>query len=149
MERVAWLKKEISMSKARIAISVVILAAAVAATGVVGASVFPSASQSALDVEPMATQASSAKNTPEGDEEKLRTVSKDSVCDEITHPEAIQKVNRGPPSGPRIPAPCGPPIETPLSSIDSPADSAEDSPSFPVRVTCKSTHGTATWRESP
>jgi len=93
VERVAWLKKEISMSKARIAISVVILAAAVAATGVVGASVFPSASQSALDVEPMATQASSAKNTPEGDEEKLRTVSKDSVCDEITHPVVINKVN--------------------------------------------------------
>ena len=81
------------MSKARIAISVVILAAAVAATGVVGASVFPSASQSVLDVEPMALQASSAKDTPEGDEEKLRTTSKDSVCDEITHPVVINKVN--------------------------------------------------------
>jgi len=93
VERVAWLKKEISMSKARIAISVIILAVAVAATGVVGASVFPSASESALDVQPVALQKSPAREKSTGDDEKLKTTSNDSKCDEITHPVVINKVN--------------------------------------------------------
>jgi len=41
----------------------------------------------------MATQASPAKDAPDGDDEKLKTVSKDSVCNEITHPVVINKVN--------------------------------------------------------
>ena len=93
VERVAWLKKEATMSKARIAISVIILAAAVAATGVVGASVFPSASESALDVQPMTSQNSPAKDESDGDGEKLKTTSKDSECDEITHPVVVNKIN--------------------------------------------------------
>lgn len=101
VERVAWLKKEISMSKARIAISVIILAIAVAATGAVGASVFPSASESALDVQPMASPSSAAKDASEGEDEKLRTTSKDSVCDEITHPVVVNKVNPKYPEGAR------------------------------------------------
>jgi TonB family protein len=93
VERVAWLKKEISMSKTRIAISVIILAAVVAATGVVGASVFPSASESALDVQPMVSPNSPAKTDLDGDDENLKTTSKDAECDEITHPVVIEKDN--------------------------------------------------------
>jgi len=93
VERVAWLKKEITMSKARIAISVIILAAVVAVTGVVGASVFPSASEAALDVQPMTLQKSPAKNMSDGDDKKLKTTSKDTECEEITEPVAINKIN--------------------------------------------------------
>jgi len=101
VERVAWLKKEISMSKARIAISVIILAAVVAVTGVVGASVFPSASESALDVQPMALHSSPAKDMSDDDDDKLKTTSKDAECHEITHPVAIDKVNPKYPEGAR------------------------------------------------
>ncbi len=93
VERVAWLKKEISMSKARIAFSIITLAAAVAVTGVVGASVFPSASEAAFDVKPMTAQRSAANDRWANDEEKLKTTSKETQCDEITHPVVIDKVN--------------------------------------------------------
>ena len=93
VERVAWLKKEKSMSKSRIVMSVLILTASVAVAGLVGASVFPAASETAMRIAPPAVQDDSKPEEKDAEENKLKTVSKDSECDEITHPEVIQKVN--------------------------------------------------------
>ena len=93
VERVAWLKKEKSMSKSRIVMSVLVLAVSVAVAGLVGASVFPAASETAMRIAPPAVQDDSKPEEKDAEENKLKTVSKDSECDEITHPEAIQKVN--------------------------------------------------------
>jgi len=93
VERVAWLKKEKSMSKSRIVMSVLILTASVAVAGLVGASVFPAASETAMRIAPAAVQDDSKPEEKDAEENKLKTVSKDSECDEITRPEVIEKVN--------------------------------------------------------
>jgi len=92
VDRVAWLQKEIRMSKTRIALTVLVLAITVPAVGVFGASLFR--------VDPDATHSTSEMSTgdeSQKDEEesypKLKTVSADSVCDEITHPVPIEKIN--------------------------------------------------------
>jgi len=93
VERVAWLKKENPMSKSRIVMSVLVLTASVAVAGLVGASVFPVASETAMMIAPRAVPDDSKLEEKDGEENTLKTVSKDSECDEITHPEVIQKVN--------------------------------------------------------
>lgn len=93
VERVAWLKKEKPMSKSRIVMSVLVLTVSVAVAGLVGASVFPAASETAIGIAPPAVRDESKSDEKNAEGEKLKTVSKDSECDEITHPEAIQKVN--------------------------------------------------------
>ena len=93
VERVAWLKKEKSMSKSRIVMSVLVLAVSVAVAGLVGASVFPAASETAMRIAPPAVQDDSKTEEKDAEENKLKTVSKDSECDEITRPEVIEKVN--------------------------------------------------------
>jgi len=93
VERVAWLKKEKSMSKSRIVMSVLVLAVSVAVAGLVGASVFPAASGTTMMIVPPAVPDGSKLEEKDAEGDKLKTVSKDSECDEITHPEAIQKVN--------------------------------------------------------
>jgi TonB family protein len=93
VERVAWLKKEKPMSKSRIVMSVLVLAASVAVAGLVGASVFPAASETAMRIVPPAIPDDSKPEEKDAEENELRTVSKDSECDEITHPKVIKKVN--------------------------------------------------------
>jgi len=93
VERVAWLKKEKPMSKSRIVTSVLVLTASVAVAGLVGASVFPAASETAMRLAPPAVPDESKSEEKNAEGQKLKTVSKDSECDEITDPEAIQKVN--------------------------------------------------------
>jgi TonB family protein len=93
VERVAWLNKEKPMSKSRIVMSVLVLAVSVAVAGLVGASVFPAASETAMRIAPPAVPDESKPEEKDAEENKLKTVSKDSECDEITHPEVIQKVN--------------------------------------------------------
>ena len=93
VERVAWLKKEKPMSKSRIVMSVLVLTASVAVAGLVGASVFPAVSETAMKIEPPTAPDESKARDKDTEEDKLKTVSKDSECDEITHPEVIEKVN--------------------------------------------------------
>jgi len=93
VERVAWLKKEKPMSKNRIVMSVLVLTVSVAVAGLVGASVFPAASETAMTIAPRAVPDASKQEEKGAEGDKLKTVAKDSECDEITHPEVIQKVN--------------------------------------------------------
>ncbi len=93
VERVAWLNKEKPMSKSRIVVSVLVLAASAALAGLVGASVFPAASETAMRIAPPAVLDDSKLEEKDGEGQKLKTVSKDSECDEITDPEVIEKVN--------------------------------------------------------
>jgi TonB family protein len=93
VERVAWLKKEKPMSKSRIVMSVLVLTVSVAVAGLVGASVFPAASETAMRIAPPAIPDDPKSEEKDAKGDKLKTVSKDSGCDEITHPEVIQKVN--------------------------------------------------------
>jgi len=93
VERVAWLKKEKPMSKSRIVMSVLVLAVTVAVAGLVGASVFPAASETAMRIAPAAVTNDSKPEEKESEEDNLKTVSEDSECDEISHPEVIEKVN--------------------------------------------------------
>jgi len=93
VERVAWLNKEKPMSKSRIVMSVLVLAATVALEGLVGASVFPAASETAIGIAPAAVPDDSKLEEKDGEEQKLKTVSKDSECDEITDPVVVEKVN--------------------------------------------------------
>jgi len=93
VKRVAWLKKEMSMSKSRIVMSVLVLTASVAVAGLVGASVFPVASETAMRIAPPAVPDDSKPEEKDAEGDKLKTVSKDSECDEITRPEVIEKVN--------------------------------------------------------
>jgi TonB family protein len=93
VDRVAWLQKEITMSKTRIALTILVIALIVPAVGVVGANVFRS------DVQPtLSMSASPAADAPEREkkqdsEEKLKTVSADDICEEITHPVVVEKIN--------------------------------------------------------
>ena len=93
VERVAWLKKEKPMSKSRIVMSMLVLVVSVAVAGLVGASVFPAASETAMRIMPPAVPDDSKVQDKDAEKDKLKTVSKDSECDEITHPVAIEKVN--------------------------------------------------------
>jgi TonB family protein len=92
-ERVALLKKEIAMSKARIVLSGVILVVALMTAGFFGAAIFPSTSQAAVNAS-LALSPESApvteKDTAKDGELKLL---EGGECGEITHPEAINKVN--------------------------------------------------------
>ena len=99
VDRVARLKKEIPMSKARIVFSVLVLCTSLAAVGAFGANAFSNGSLPALSMAaPPATQQSEGEK-PESSGEKLKTVSAASICDEITHPVIVEKVNpKYPPS---------------------------------------------------
>jgi len=80
-------------SKSRIVMSVLVLTASVAVAGLVGASVFPAVSETAMKIDPPTAPDESKARDKDTKDEKLRTVSKDSECDEITRPEVIEKVN--------------------------------------------------------
>ena len=97
--RVEYLKKEIAMSKTRIIASVVVLVVSVAAAAMVGATVFSSAAASGEQNtigSTWSTQddkpAEETKKKKKSDK-KLETWDFDGECSEITHPEAIEKVN--------------------------------------------------------
>lgn len=98
--RVERLKKEIEMSNTRILISAVALAAVLTAAGVVGAAVFSSVADVETD-SPRVTRSWSSKDEkppaekPENEsgDEQLKTLDADALCDTITHPEVIEKVN--------------------------------------------------------
>ena len=81
------------MSKSRIVMSMLVLVVSVAVAGLVGASVFPAASETAMRIMPPAVPDDSKVQDKDAEKDKLKTVSKDSECDEITHPVAIEKVN--------------------------------------------------------
>ena len=87
------MKNEKPMSKSRIVMSVLVLTALIAAAGLVGASVFPAASEAAMGIVPTMIPDESKPDNKDAEENELRTVSKDSECDEITHPKVIKKVN--------------------------------------------------------
>lgn len=94
VDRVAWLKKEIPMSRSRIVFSVLVLSVSLATVGAFGANAFSSDSHLAYG-----KSSSPAKEQSEGEKPdessypKLKTISAESTCDEITHPVVIEKVN--------------------------------------------------------
>jgi TonB family protein len=98
VDRVSWLQKEMKMSKTRVALTILVLAVTVPAVAVFGANVFRADAQPALSMSGM-LDTGSEKEKAEGSEEKLKTVSADSICDEITHPVVVEKINpKYPPS---------------------------------------------------
>lgn len=98
--RVECLKKEIAMSKARIIASVAVLVVSIVATGAVGATVL-AASASIEEGSAIGTPWSSDDEKPDAEtkngksktDAKLQTWDHEGECSEITHPEAIEKVN--------------------------------------------------------
>ncbi len=93
VDRVAWLQKEISMSKTRIALTVIAFTLVVPAVAVFGASVFNTDMQPDLSLSGPSSPAGHDDQKPEKSEDKLRTTSADSICGEITHPVVTEKVN--------------------------------------------------------
>jgi TonB family protein len=93
VDRVAWLKKEMPMSKARIMFSVLVLFISLAAVGAFGANTFSNGSQPALSTSAPPAIEKSEGEKPESSDPKLKTVSAESLCDEITHPVLVEKVN--------------------------------------------------------
>jgi len=93
VDRVAWLKKEIPMSKTRIVFSLLVLSISLATVGAFGANAFSIHARPGLltSAPPAAEQSEGEK--PKGYDEKLKTVSAESICEEITHPVVIEKVN--------------------------------------------------------
>ncbi len=93
VDRVAWLKKEIPMSKARIVLSVFVLCFSLAAVGAFGANAFSNGSQPAFSTAPPPTAEQSEGEKPESSDAKLKTFSAETICDEISHPVVVEKIN--------------------------------------------------------
>ncbi|MCW8984634.1 MAG: M56 family metallopeptidase [Thermoanaerobaculales bacterium] len=99
VDRVAWLKKENPMSKARIVLSVLVLSISLAAAGTFGASAFSNDSEPTFSTAPPSAIEKSEGEKPEGSDSKLKTTSAEALCDEITHPVIVAKVDpKYPPS---------------------------------------------------
>jgi TonB family protein len=92
VDRVAWLQKEIKMSKTRIAFSVFVLVVTVPAVAVFGASVFGTPQSSALSVSGAPSEDRSEETPEHKKYPKLKTLSGEDPCDEITHPVVVEKV---------------------------------------------------------
>jgi TonB family protein len=101
VDRVAWLQKEMTMSKTRIALTVLVLAVTIPAVAVFGANVLRTDSPTRLSMSGMAADEETEKEQQKRSEAKLKTVSAESLCDEITHPVVIEKVNPKYPSDAR------------------------------------------------
>ena len=87
------------MSKARIVFSVLVLSVSLATAAAFGANAFSIGSQPALSTPAFVAAEQSEGEKPEGSDEKLKTVSADSICEEITHPVVVEKINpKYPPS---------------------------------------------------
>lgn len=99
VDRVAWLKKEIPMSKTRIVFSVLVLTVSLATVGAFGANAFSNISQPALSAFSPSTGAPSEGEKSDGSDKKLKTTSADSICDEITEPVVVEKVHPKYPPG--------------------------------------------------
>jgi TonB family protein len=93
LDRVAWLKREVQMSRTRIVLSVLVLFISLAAVGAFGATAFSDDSQPALSSSAPAATEKAEGEKPESSDPKLKTVSAESICDEITHPVVVEKVN--------------------------------------------------------
>jgi TonB family protein len=93
VDRVAWLQKEITMSKTRIALTIFVLAFTIPAVGVFGATVFRTDASSALSISGMPAGEEPEKEKEKRTEPKLKTVSAESLCDELTHPVVVDKIN--------------------------------------------------------
>ena len=93
VDRVAWLKKEIPMSKARIVFSVLVLSISLATVGAFGANAFSNANHVALSAFPAHETDQTKGEKPKGSDLKLKTVSGEPPCDEITHPVVVEKIN--------------------------------------------------------
>lgn len=93
VDRVACLKKEISMSKARIALSVFVLSLSLVVTGFMGATVFANDSSSPLAFGGLPHSDAPEKERPTSEDEQLETVSFEGNCAEITDPVVVEKVN--------------------------------------------------------
>jgi len=93
VDRVAWLKKEIPMSRARIVFSVLVLSISLAGVGAFGASAFSNESQPTFSTAPPSATEQSEGEKAEDSYPKLKTVSAEDLCDEITHPVVVEKIN--------------------------------------------------------
>jgi TonB family protein len=93
VDRVACLKKEIPMSKGRIVFSVLVLSISITAVGAFGAIAFSSDSHLALAKSSSPAKEKTEGEKPESSYPKLKPTSEESICDEITHPVVIEKVN--------------------------------------------------------
>ena len=92
VDRVARLKKELPMSKARIVLSVLVLSISLAAVGAFGANAFSNDSQPTFSTAPPSATEQSEGEKPEDSYPKLKTVSAEDLCDEITHPVVVEKI---------------------------------------------------------
>lgn len=97
--RVEHLQKEIVMTRSRIVFSAVILTFAVAGAGYLGATavapVTATETETLFLASPRSTTVDSTqsdKNADSGEHEKLKTKDAGVQCEEITHPEAVEKV---------------------------------------------------------
>jgi TonB family protein len=92
VDRVAWLQKEITVSKTRIAFSAFILVVTVPAVAVFGASLFGTPPLSALSTSGAPSEDGSEETPKHKEYDKLKTLSGEDPCDEITHPVVVEKV---------------------------------------------------------
>ena len=93
VDRVAWLKKEIPMSRARIVFSVLVLSISLAGVGAFGANAFSNESQPTFSTAPPSATEQSEGEKAGDSYPKLKTVSAEDLCDEITHPVVVEKIN--------------------------------------------------------
>jgi len=93
VDRVARLQKEMTMTKTRFACTILVLALVVPAVGVFGASVFRADAPTALSISGMPSAEGTDREQQKRTEPKLKTVSAEELCDEITHPVVVEKIS--------------------------------------------------------
>lgn len=93
IDRIAWLKKERHVSKASIALSVLVIVVSLTTAGFVGAVVFSSDSIHQMSFDGLPDSDEPEKEEPKSDGEKLETVAFHGDCEDISHPVVIEKIN--------------------------------------------------------
>ncbi len=81
------------MSQARIVFSVLVLSISLIAVGAFGANAFSDGSQPALSAFAPSASEQSEGEKPGSSDAKLKTISAEFICDEITHPVVVEKIN--------------------------------------------------------
>jgi TonB family protein len=154
--RVEHLQKEIVMSRTRIVVSAVILSAAVAGAGYVGASaVFQDRAAETASLSPVSPRGTTADSTQSdtnadsGEHAKLKTKDASVQCDEITHPVLRETVKPVYPEGAREEKVQGLVIVELVVTVDGSVEDVRVLESPDERLSAAAVEAVRQWRYAP
>jgi len=149
LDRVVWLQKENTMSKSRIAFTILVLTITVPAVGVFGANVFRTDAGSSLSMSSAPALNEAENDQQEAPESKLKTVSAESLCDEITHPVLVDKVDPAYPPSAREEKVMGTVIVETVISEEGAVEEIEVLESADERLSAAAVEAIKQWRFEP